>query len=123
MLGGAFAEGIDLPGDALVGVIVVSPGLPQVSVDRELLRRRFDALYGTGFEYAYLVPGLARVIQAAGRLVRSELDRGVVVLLDRRFALPTYTRLFPRDWYQSSPAELVERDPAAAVAAFFAESP
>lgn len=122
VLGGAFAEGIDLPGDALVGVIVVSPGLPQVSVDRELLKRRFDELYGTGFDYAYLVPGLARVIQAAGRLVRSEQDRGVVVLLDRRFASPTYTRLFPQDWYKSSPSELVVRDPALAVAEFFAES-
>jgi DNA excision repair protein ERCC-2 len=120
VLGGIFAEGIDLPGEAVVGVVVVSPGLPQVSVDRELLRRRSDAVHGRGFEYAYLVPGMNRVVQAAGRLVRSETDRGVIILLDRRFAAPEYARLLPRDWYDSAPRELHTRRPEREVAEFFA---
>jgi len=120
VLGGSFAEGIDLPGEALVGVIVVSPGLPRVSLERELLRRRFDELYGSGFDYAYLLPGLSRVVQAAGRLVRGTSDRGVVVLLDRRFGRQVYSRHFPRDWYLDDPRELVVREPAVEVERFFA---
>ena len=99
--------------------MVVSPGLPTVSLERELLKARMEELYGKGFDYAYTVPGLSRVVQAAGRLVRTPTDRGVVVLLDRRFAQPAYSRYFPRDWYERSPEELVVKDPAGEIAAFF----
>ena len=96
--GGVFAEGVDYPGEVLSGVIVVSPALPQVSFERELMRRHYDGLNGKGFEYAYLYPGMNRVIQSVGRLIRSETDRGVAVLVCQRFNQATYSALFPPDW-------------------------
>ena len=72
VLGGMYAEGVDYPGELLSGVFIVSPGLPQISFERELLRRYFDETEQAGFEYAYLQPGMTRVVQAAGRLIRSE---------------------------------------------------
>jgi DNA excision repair protein ERCC-2 len=99
--GGLFAEGVDYPGQALSGVIVVSPALPQVSFERELMRRYYEQRYGKGFEFAYLYPGMNRVIQSVGRLIRSETDCGVVVLVCQRFAQPQYSTLFPPDWSES----------------------
>jgi len=96
--GGLFAEGIDYPGETLSGVIVISPALPQVSFERELMRQYYEQRCGKGFEFAYLFPGMNRVIQSVGRLIRSETDRGVVVLVCQRFAQPQYTALFPSDW-------------------------
>ena len=84
-----YAEGIDYPGELLTGVYIVSPALPQVSFERELLRRYFDETEQAGFEYAYLQPGMTRVIQAAGRLIRNETDRGVIALLCQRFLAGT----------------------------------
>jgi DNA excision repair protein ERCC-2 len=117
--GGMYAEGIDYPGDMLSGVIVVGPSLPSVSFDQELLKRYFDEQYGAGFEYAYLIPGMTRVIQSAGRLIRSEEDRGVVALLCRRFTFATYNRHFPAHWYETSPRELVSRKVVEDVRGFF----
>lgn len=108
--GGVFAEGVDFAGDLCVGVFVVGPALPKVGFEREEMRRHFEERYGRGFEYAYLYPGMARVVQAAGRLIRSETDHGIVMLLCRRFAQRAYAELFPRDWYARSPGELVVRD-------------
>ena len=99
--GGLFAEGIDYPGETLSGVIVVSPALPQVSFERELMRQYYEQRYGKGFEFAYLYPGMNRVIQSVGRLIRSETDRGVAVLVCQRFAQPQYSTLFPPDWSES----------------------
>lgn len=99
--GGLFAEGIDYPGETLSGVIVVSPALPQMSFERELMREYYDKRYGKGFEFAYLYPGMNRVIQSVGRLIRSETDRGVAVLVCRRFTQPQYSTLFPPDWSES----------------------
>jgi len=96
--GGLFAEGVDLSGEQLIGVIVVSPALPQVSFERELMRRYYDQRYGKGFEFAYLYPGMNRVIQSVGRLIRTETDRGVAVLVCQRFTQAQYTTLFPPDW-------------------------
>jgi len=109
--GGLFAEGVDYPGNLLAGVIVVSPALPQVSFERELRRQYCQHKYGKGFEYAYLYPGMNRVIQAVGRLIRSETDRGVAVLVCQRFTHRPYRELFPADWGQGltemgSPTEL-----------------
>lgn len=96
--GGVFAEGVDYPGEMLSGVIVVSPALPQMSFERELMRRYYQEKYGKGFEFAYLYPGMNRVIQSVGRLIRSETDCGVAVLVCQRFIQNQYTALFPADW-------------------------
>ena len=117
--GGMYAEGVDYPGELLSGVFVVSPALPQVSFERELLRRYFDEREEAGFEYAYLQPGMTRVVQAAGRLIRSETDRGVIALLCDRFLEKSYARYLPRDWYSESPEELVTDRPAQEIREFF----
>jgi len=117
--GGMYAEGIDYQGDMLSGVVVVGPALPQVSFEQELLKRYYDDQYGAGFEFAYLIPGMTRVVQSAGRVIRSESDVGVIALLCRRFTQETYTRYFPADWYDQSPRELVSRKPASEIRAFF----
>ena len=119
VVGGMYAEGVDYPGEHLSSVFVVSPALPQVTFERELLRKYYDEREEAGFDYAYLQPGMRRVVQAAGRLIRSETDRGVIVLLCRRFLEEPYVSRLPRDWYRESPEELVTADPAAAIRAFF----
>ena len=117
--GGMYAEGVDYPGDVLSGVFVVSPALPQVSFERELLRRYFEEREEAGFDYAYLQPGMTRVVQAAGRLIRSETDRGVIALLCRRFLEEPYASRLPRDWYTESPNELLSQRPAEEIREFF----
>jgi len=98
VLGGIFGEGIDLVGDKLIGVVIVGVGFPQLCVERDLIRDYFQEQNGAGFEYAYTFPGMNRVLQAAGRVIRSETDRGVVLLIDARFAEHRYRRLFPAWW-------------------------
>jgi DNA excision repair protein ERCC-2 len=120
VLGGMYAEGVDYPGELLSAVFIVSPALPQVSFERELLRRYFEETEQAGFEYAYLQPGMTRVIQAAGRLIRSETDFGVIALLCRRFLQEPYVSRLPRDWYDDSPMELAAPDPAGEIRQFFA---
>ena len=119
--GGMYAEGIDYQGDMLAGVMVIGPALPQVSFEQELLKQYYDEQYGAGFEFAYLIPGMTRVVQSAGRVIRSETDIGVIALLCKRFTQESYTRYFPADWYEESPRELVSRKPALDVRAFFEE--
>ena len=117
--GGMYAEGVDYRGDMLSGVVVVGPALPSVSFEQELLKRYYDDQYGAGFEFAYLIPGMTRVVQSAGRVIRSETDVGVIALLCRRFTQESYTRYFPSDWYDESPRELISRRPASEIRAFF----
>ncbi len=117
--GGMYAEGIDYEGDMLSGVMVVGPALPQVSFEQELLKQYYDEQYGAGFEFAYLIPGMTRVVQSAGRVIRSERDIGVIALLCRRFTQEIYTRYFPADWYEESPRELVSKKPALEIRDFF----
>ncbi len=117
--GGMYAEGVDYPGELLSAVVVVSPALPQVSFERELLRRYFDDKEEAGFDYAYLQPGMTRVVQAAGRLIRSETDRGVIALMCSRFLEEPYASRLPRDWYEETPAELATRRPAEEIREFF----
>jgi Rad3-related DNA helicase len=81
VLGGIFAEGVDYPGRMLSQVVVVSPGLPQFNMERELLKAYYQETYEHGFGYAYLIPGMTRVVQAAGRLIRSDTDRGVITFV------------------------------------------
>ncbi|MHC4668823.1 MAG: ATP-dependent DNA helicase, partial [Planctomycetota bacterium] len=117
--GGMFAEGIDLPGEGLIGAIVVGPGLPQVGFERELMRRYFDATTRRGFLHAMLYPGMQRVIQSAGRVHRTPQDRGVIVLLDRRFARPVYADCLPSHWFRDGPQASVTRDPVPVLEAFW----
>jgi DNA excision repair protein ERCC-2 len=98
VMGGIFGEGIDLAGDRLSGAVIIGVGLPAPSPERELIRSYFADSHGAGFEYAYQYPGMNRVLQAAGRVIRSEEDRGVVLLLDRRYRTRPYRTLFPEDW-------------------------
>jgi len=98
VMGGIFGEGIDLTGDRLSGAAVVGVGLPGISLERELIREYFAQTLQAGFEYAYQYPGINRVLQAAGRVIRSETDRGVVLLIDRRYSAPRYRSLLPEEW-------------------------
>jgi DNA excision repair protein ERCC-2 len=119
--GGMYAEGIDYRGEMLSGVFVIGPALPGVSFEQELLKRYYDDQYGSGFEYAYLIPGMTRVVQSAGRVIRSESDVGVIALLCKRFTQESYTRYFPADWFESSPRELVSKKPTSEIRNFFEE--
>lgn len=98
VMGGIFGEGIDLVGDRLSGAVVVGVGLPGISLEKELIRDYFAALHNAGFEYAYQYPGINRVMQAAGRVIRTETDRGVVLLIDQRYGTHRYRSLFPGEW-------------------------
>lgn len=119
VLGGIFAEGVDYPGDMLSQVVVVSPGLPQFNTERQLLKAYFEETYGHGFSYAFLVPGMTRVVQAAGRLIRSESDRGVIVLIGRRFQDGRHARFLPHDWINDDPTSLLHEDPEFSIQRFF----
>ena len=104
VLGGAFGEGVDLPGDRLIGAFVATLGLPQVNPVNEQLRERMQKLFGAGYDYTYLYPGIQKVVQAAGRVIRTESDRGVVWLIDDRFAQPGIRALMPAWWELDAPA-------------------
>mgnify|MGYP001144106333 FL=1 len=97
-MGGIFSEGIDLKRDSLIGALIVGTGIPQVCPEREILKGYFDRSEGKGFDYAYRYPGMNKVLQSAGRVIRTTEDTGIVILLDERFASPSYGRLFPREW-------------------------
>lgn len=98
VLGGIFGEGIDLKNDSLIGAIIVGTGLPQVCNEREILKNYFDEAGDSGFDYAYRYPGMNKVLQAAGRVIRTAQDVGIVALLDERFLNRSYQRMFPREW-------------------------
>lgn len=98
VLGGIFSEGVDLKGDRLNGVIVVGVGLPQLSLERNIMKDYFQATGKNGYDYAYTFPGINKVLQAGGRLIRSETDSGVIVLVDDRFLTEKYQRLLPNEW-------------------------
>ncbi|TXK70635.1 ATP-dependent DNA helicase [Paenibacillus sp. N3.4] len=98
VMGGIFSEGIDLVGDRLTGVAVVGVGLPQVGPERNLIKAYMDRTGKNGYEYAYVFPGMNKVQQAGGRLIRSETDRGVLLLIDDRYLQPLYQRLLPEEW-------------------------
>ena len=98
VLGGIFGEGIDLKKDSLIGAIIVGTGLPMVCEERELLKNHFDEQCNMGFDYAYRFPGMNKVLQAAGRVIRTVEDVGIIALLDERFLQMSYRRFFPREW-------------------------
>jgi DNA excision repair protein ERCC-2 len=99
VLGGAFGEGIDLPGARLIGAFIATLGLPQLNPVNEQIRRRMQEQFGAGYDYTYLYPGIVKVVQAAGRVIRATSDRGVVYLIDDRFAQPEVQALLPRWWH------------------------
>lgn len=117
VLGGIFAEGIDLPGKALEAAVVVGPALPQANLERRLFQEWYEERFGQGFRYAWLIPGMNRVVQAAGRVIRTEDDRGAVVLMGRRFLLRDYQEMFPAAWHPER-----ARSPGALLAEFFGSS-
>lgn len=98
VLGGSFAEGIDLPGERLVGAFIATLGLPQLNPVNEHIMQRMQETFGAGYDYTYLYPGLQKVVQAAGRVIRTQTDRGVIYLIDDRFARPSVMRLLPGWW-------------------------
>lgn len=98
VLGGIFSEGIDLKNDSLIGAVIVGTGLPQVCFERDILKDYFNGAGESGFDYSYRYPGMNKVLQAAGRVIRTVEDVGIVALLDERFLQFAYRRLFPREW-------------------------
>ncbi|MEA4888336.1 MAG: ATP-dependent DNA helicase [Clostridiaceae bacterium] len=99
VIGGVFSEGIDLTGEKLTGVVIVGVGLPQICPEREIMRQYYGQALGSGYEYAYLYPGFNKVQQGAGRVIRSEEDRGFVLLIDDRYDTEVYRSLFPAEWH------------------------
>lgn len=98
VLGGIFSEGVDLKGERLQGVIVVGVGLPQIGFERDIIKDYFQSIGRNGYDYAYVFPGMNKVLQAGGRLIRSETDRGTIILVDDRFLQPKYQALLPFEW-------------------------
>lgn len=112
VLGGAFSEGVDLPGSRLIGSVIFGVGIPALSNERNIIKEYFDNNIGMGYEYAYTYPGMNRVLQAVGRVIRREGDKGVAVLVDDRYSEPKYRALFPAHWkgvqYTAEPRSLAE---------------
>ncbi|HEX9669397.1 MAG TPA: helicase C-terminal domain-containing protein, partial [Thermoanaerobaculia bacterium] len=117
--GGVFAEGVGYPGDMLRGVAVVGPCLPALTLEQQLLKAYYEERFEKGFEYAFVVPGMTRVVQAAGRLIRSAHDTGVIALFDRRFLHTPYRDHLPADWLPGEGAGALVGEPGAVAEEFF----
>ncbi|MGE3683283.1 MAG: ATP-dependent DNA helicase [Bdellovibrionales bacterium] len=117
--GGVFAEGVDYPGEMLIGALIVGPALPSFDFEREQLREYYDKKHGQGFNYAYTFPAMARVVQSAGRVIRSPKDRGVIILMDRRFLDDTFVRALPSDWVEDHVRSLVSTQILADIQSFW----
>jgi len=111
VLGGIFSEGIDLKNDRLIGAIIIGVGLPQICLERDIIKDYFSKKNNMGYEYAYMYPGMNKVLQAAGRVIRSETDRGIILLVDERFSERGYQELFPKEWadYKRTHINLIEK--------------
>jgi DNA excision repair protein ERCC-2 len=118
--GGSFSEGMDYQGEMLIGAFVVGPPLPNFDLEREQMREYYQRRFASGFEYAYAIPAMAKAIQAAGRVIRSETDRGIIVLMDNRFLEPGFSSSMPVDWFDSEVSELVSDGILKDVADFWA---
>ena len=119
--GGVFAEGVDYPGEMLKAVAVIGPCLPAVTLEQELLKAYYDERFERGFEYAFVVPGMTRVVQAAGRLIRSAEDTGVIALFDRRFLSRPYREHLPAEWLGDGRLADLRGDPGEVARRFFTE--
>ena len=122
VLGGIYSEGVDLKGEKLLGSAIIGTGLPKVGAQQEILRDYYQEKNQMGYDFAYRYPGMNKVLQAAGRVIRSDSDRGVVMLLDDRFAAPSYRRLFPAHWAQAR-CIFSEEELEAQLADFWGTSP
>ena len=120
--GGVFSEGVDFPGDMLIGAFVVGPPLPSFNLEREQMRGYYESHYKAGFDYAYAYPAMAKAVQAAGRVIRSETDKGLIVLMDNRFMQPNFSKSMPQDWFENNPRELVSDRILNDVREFWAEA-
>jgi len=105
--GGVFSEGIDYAGDMVIGAFVVGPPLPGFDFEREKMKAYYEEYYQAGFDYAYTFPAMAKAVQAAGRVIRSENDKGIIILMDDRFLDKSFSQSLPQDWYRENPRELV----------------
>ena len=99
VMGGIFSEGIDLKGENLSGAIIVGVGLPQICEERNIIKTYYQKKTSRGFDFSYTYPGLNKVQQAAGRVIRSENDKGFIILIDDRFTTPNYTKILPSEWF------------------------
>ena len=117
--GGSFSEGMDYAGETVIGAFVVGPPLPTFDLEREQMREYYQQKYAVGFDYAYTIPAMAKAVQAAGRVIRSETDKGIIILMDRRFLEPGYSRSMPADWFESDVSEIVSESILSDVAEFW----
>jgi DNA excision repair protein ERCC-2 len=117
--GGSLSEGIDCPGEALIGCVVVGPPLPRFDLEREHVRQHFQRKYGQGHQYAYTFPAAAKAVQAAGRVIRTPQDKGLLIFMDGRFLEEDYASCFPEGWFRASPRELVSEAILGDVRAFW----
>jgi DNA excision repair protein ERCC-2 len=106
----------------VIGAFVIGPPLPNFDLEREQMREYYQGRYGAGFDYAYTIPAMAKAIQAAGRVIRSETDRGLIVLMDNRFVQSRYSCSMPVDWFESSASELVSASILKEVSDFWGQS-
>lgn len=120
--GGSLSEGIDLPGEALIGCVVVGPPIPPFDLERKLTKEYFDRTDGEGEAFTYTYPAMAKAIQAAGRVIRGPEERGLLAFLDGRFLEPVFAQCFPIDWFKASPREAVSESILAEVSAFWCRS-
>ena len=117
--GGVLSEGMDYPGDMSIGAFIVGPPLPNFNLEREKMREYYQNKYDAGFEFAYSYPAMAKAVQAAGRVIRSENDRGIILLMDNRFGQSTFSKSMPSDWFDESPSELTSNKILADVSDFW----
>lgn len=120
--GGVFSEGVDYPGEMVIGAFVVGPPLPNFDLEREEMRAYYEKNYSSGFDYAYTYPAMAKAVQAAGRVIRSETDKGIIVLMDNRFIQPSYSKSMPSDWFTAEARELVSTEILKDIASFWGET-
>ncbi len=120
--GGTFSEGVDYPGDMVIGAFVIGPPLPNFDLEREGMRDYYQKQYNAGFDYAYAIPAMSKAIQAAGRVIRSETDRGLIVMMDSRFVHPGYSCSMPEDWFKLNVNELVSESILKEVSEFWANT-
>jgi DNA excision repair protein ERCC-2 len=119
--GGVFSEGVDYAGDMLIGAFIVGPPLPSFDIEREGMKEYYQDHYQEGFDYAYSYPAMAKAIQSAGRVIRSEKDKGIIVLMDNRFLEKSYSKSMPNDWFIETPRELVSESILSDVENFWRE--
>lgn len=120
--GGVFSEGIDYAGNMVIGAFVVGPPLPNFDFEREKMKEYYESSYQAGFDYAYTFPAMAKAVQAAGRVIRSENDKGIIILMDDRFLDKSYSQSLPQDWFSENPRELVSKSILSDVAEFWDRS-